>query len=109
MYECLILGKVMAQHPEVPPSLLADVFESLVAAIYLDGGLAIAHFRLACLHARAGHGDHAMRGFNNTLKVLPDDDEQRVRLYSGGSDKEIKSTYEALKASLQKVGEPIGK
>lgn len=35
--ECLILGKGMAQHPEVPPSLLADVFESLVAAIYLDG------------------------------------------------------------------------
>ncbi|MFV1966535.1 MAG: ribonuclease III [Pirellulaceae bacterium] len=36
--ECLILGKGMAQHPEVPPSLLADVFESLVAALYLDGG-----------------------------------------------------------------------
>jgi ribonuclease-3 len=38
LHECLILGKGMAQHPEVPPSLLADVFESLVAAIYLDGG-----------------------------------------------------------------------
>jgi ribonuclease-3 len=36
--DCLILGKGMAQHPEVPPSLLADVFESLVAALYLDGG-----------------------------------------------------------------------
>lgn len=34
----LILGKGMASHPKVPPSLLADVFESLVAAIYLDGG-----------------------------------------------------------------------
>ena len=28
----------MTTHPSVPPSLLADVFESLVAAIYLDGG-----------------------------------------------------------------------
>jgi ribonuclease III len=28
----------MATHPTVPSSLLADVFESLVAAIYLDGG-----------------------------------------------------------------------
>jgi ribonuclease-3 len=36
--EFLILGKGMTTHPSVPPSLLADVFESLVAAIYLDGG-----------------------------------------------------------------------
>lgn len=36
--EFLILGKGMTTHPNVPPSLLADVFESLVAAIYLDGG-----------------------------------------------------------------------
>ncbi|OHB67811.1 MAG: ribonuclease III [Planctomycetes bacterium RBG_13_63_9] len=38
MQGCLILGKGMTTHPTVPPSLLADVFESLVAAIYLDGG-----------------------------------------------------------------------
>jgi ribonuclease-3 len=37
--ECLLLGKGMAIHRTVPSSLLADVFESLVAAIYLDGGL----------------------------------------------------------------------
>ena len=36
--ECLILGKGMTTHPAVPPSVLADVFESLIAAIYLDGG-----------------------------------------------------------------------
>jgi ribonuclease-3 len=38
MQEFLILGKGMTTHPTVPASLLADVFESLVAAIYLDGG-----------------------------------------------------------------------
>jgi len=38
MEEFLILGKGMTTHPSIPPSLLADVFESLVAAIYLDGG-----------------------------------------------------------------------
>ena len=38
MQDFLILGKGMATHPAVPPSLLADVFESLVAAIHLDGG-----------------------------------------------------------------------
>src|SRR3954454_22503957 len=35
----LFMGKGMNGHPAVPPSLLADVYESLVAAIYLDGGL----------------------------------------------------------------------
>lgn len=40
--EFLILGKGMANHPSVPSSLLSDVFESLVAAIYLDGGDAAA-------------------------------------------------------------------
>lgn len=38
LQEFLIVGKGMASSPSVPPSLLADVFEALVAAIYLDGG-----------------------------------------------------------------------
>jgi ribonuclease-3 len=38
LQEFLILGKGMTTHAKVPPSLLSDVFESLVAAIYLDGG-----------------------------------------------------------------------
>src|SRR5436190_7312392 len=35
----LFLGKGMHIHTAVPSSMLADVYESLVAAIYLDGGL----------------------------------------------------------------------
>lgn len=38
LQEVLIIGKGMATNREVPASLLADVFESLLAAIYLDGG-----------------------------------------------------------------------
>jgi ribonuclease-3 len=38
MQEYLILGKGMTTHPTIPASVLADVFESLIAAIYLDGG-----------------------------------------------------------------------
>jgi ribonuclease-3 len=38
----LFLGKGMHAHAAVPASLLADVYESLVAAIYLDGGLEVA-------------------------------------------------------------------
>jgi len=40
MEEFLILGKGMTTHPSVPSSLLADVFESIVAGMYLDGGIA---------------------------------------------------------------------
>ena len=36
--EFLILGKGMTTNPVVPTSLLADVLESMIAAIYLDGG-----------------------------------------------------------------------
>src|SRR5205085_3023427 len=35
----LFMGRGMGAHAVVPPSMLADVYESLVAAIYLDGGL----------------------------------------------------------------------
>jgi ribonuclease-3 len=38
LQEFLVLGKGMTTTPTVPPSVLADVFESLTAGIYLDGG-----------------------------------------------------------------------
>jgi ribonuclease-3 len=38
LQEFLIVGKGMAASQTVPPSLMADAFESIVAAIYLDGG-----------------------------------------------------------------------
>jgi ribonuclease-3 len=37
--EFLILGKGMTTSPNVPRSVLSDVFEALIAAIYLDAGL----------------------------------------------------------------------
>jgi len=37
--EFLVMGKGMGSQEETPPSVLADVFESLVGAIYLDGGM----------------------------------------------------------------------
>jgi ribonuclease-3 len=38
---CLILGKGMTTDPNVPMSVLSDVFEALIAAVYLDGGDAV--------------------------------------------------------------------
>ena len=65
----LFLGKGMNGHYEVPDNLLADVFESLVAAIYLDGGLEPAkEFILKYLVA----GDRARRrGRARQLQVGP--------------------------------------
>jgi ribonuclease-3 len=37
--EFLVVGKGMGSHDETPSSVLADVFESLIGAIYLDGGM----------------------------------------------------------------------
>jgi ribonuclease-3 len=37
--EFLVLGKGMGAHEATPPSVLADVFESLIGAIFLDGGM----------------------------------------------------------------------
>lgn len=38
LQEFLIVGKGVSAHRTIPPSLLADVLESLIAAIHLDGG-----------------------------------------------------------------------
>ena len=40
--EYLFLGKGLLQNGEMPPNLLADVFEALVAAIFFDGGYDVA-------------------------------------------------------------------
>jgi ribonuclease-3 len=46
----LFLGKGMHLHSAVPPGMLADVYESLVGAMYLDGGLEpVRHFILKYL------------------------------------------------------------
>lgn len=37
--EFLIIGKGMGSHDQTPSSMLADVLESLIGAIYLDGGM----------------------------------------------------------------------
>jgi len=39
LHQYLVLGKGMAADPEIPRSVVAAVFESFVAAIYLDGGI----------------------------------------------------------------------
>ena len=61
--EFLFVGKGMSSALRVPRSVLADVFESLVAAIYLDGGLEPVqtfihqHMKSEIAHAATGESD----------------------------------------------------
>jgi ribonuclease-3 len=60
--EYLFMGKGMGSHEKTPHSVLADVFESLIGAIYLDGGMEAArrfittHIEPEIEAAVEGHG-----------------------------------------------------
>jgi len=63
--ECLIVGKGMASARRIPDSLMADVFESIVAAIFLDGGITAARdFVLTHLNGEIERADGAGMGDN---------------------------------------------
>ncbi len=62
LHEFLILGKGMTTQTHVPPSVLADVLESLVAAMYLDGGADVAR---EFIHRHIGPEiDRAVKGYH---------------------------------------------
>ena len=133
----LFLGKGMHGHAVVPSNLLADVYESLVAAIYLDGGLEAAReFILRHLGpeieevAEAAHAGNfksvlqqvAQREFNQTPQYLlldengPDHSkcfkvaaEIDRRRYHGawGRNKKEAEQRAAMNALAQIAGDPV--
>jgi ribonuclease-3 len=133
----LFLGKGMHVGASVPASLLADVYESLVAAIYLDGGLEVAkEFILRYLAAEieqvaeGAHGGNfksvlqqvAQREFGATPQYLVLDekgpDHSKCfkiaahidrRTYAGawGRNKKEAEQRAAMNALAQINGEPI--
>ncbi|MEM6688407.1 MAG: ribonuclease III [Planctomycetota bacterium] len=44
--ECLIVGRGVTRNRSFPRSLVSDVFESVVAALYLDGGMEVVRRRI---------------------------------------------------------------
>lgn len=74
--ELLRLGKGMQTHSELPPSLLAAVMESVIGAIYLDGGLEAAQSLmmplLAPVIARAARSGH-QQNFKSVLQHVAQD------------------------------------
>lgn len=67
LQECLFVGKGVLSSPVVPPSLLADAFESLVAAVYLDGGMEAAR-RFVTTHIVPEVGLAAAEDFSGNYK-----------------------------------------
>ena len=65
----LILGKGMAADPTVPRSVLAAAFESLIAAIYLDGGMTAAE-RFILAHVDAEIEAAVSSEFGGNFKSL---------------------------------------
>jgi ribonuclease-3 len=133
----LFLGRGMHVHTDVPSNLLADVYESVVAAVFLDGGLEAARpFILRHLGpeieqvAEGAHGGNfksqlqqvAQREFNSTPQyVLLDEngpDHSRCfkiavvidrRQYAGawGRNKKEAEQRAAMNAFAQINGEPV--
>ncbi|MGL4462665.1 MAG: ribonuclease III [Planctomycetia bacterium] len=78
----LVLGKGMSSQSVIPQSVLADAFESLIAAVFLDGGwepakaLVLAHLRDEITKAAGGgteenHKSHLQQRAQRELSITP--------------------------------------
>lgn len=68
---CLIVGKGVTKSRSFPRSLVSDVFESVVAAIYLDAGLDVVRVRLRkwlAEEVQAAVADQSSGNFKSTLQ-----------------------------------------
>ena len=71
--ECLILGKGMQLANGVPKSLLSDVYEAIIAAVYLDGGFdAAREFILRSVHEELQQAviGHSIGNYKSALQQL---------------------------------------
>jgi ribonuclease III len=135
--EFLIIGKGMGSHDQTPSSMMADVFESLIGAVYLDGGMEAAgrfivrHIEPEIDAAVVGHGglnyksnlqQVAQRQFGETPSYLlldekgPDHSKcfkiaarigSRSYAPAWGRNKKEAEQRAALNALCQLAGEPL--
>jgi ribonuclease-3 len=82
--ECLILGRGLTQGTGVPKSLLSDVYEAIIAAIYLDGGLAAAReFIQRTIDSELRHAvqGHSVGNYKSALQHLAQRDHGVAPVY----------------------------
>jgi ribonuclease III len=71
--DCLILGRGMRQGAEIPKSVLSDLYEALIAAIYLDSGIDAARafiFRTMHEEIRRAVDGRSVGNYKSTLQQL---------------------------------------
>lgn len=82
--KCLILGKGMQQAAGVPKSLLSDVYEAIIAAIYLDGGFQAAReFILRTVQDELQQAvlGHSIANYKSALQQLSQKDHGSAPMY----------------------------
>jgi ribonuclease-3 len=82
--ECLILGRGLSQGAGVPRSLLSDVYEAIIAAIYLDGGMeAAVDFiqRTIAEELREAVDGHSIGNYKSALQQLSQRDHGAAPVY----------------------------
>ncbi len=82
--ECLILGKGMQLASGVPKSLLSDVYEAIIAAVYLDGGFdAAREFILRSVHDELQQAviGHSIGNYKSALQQLAQRDHGSAPVY----------------------------
>jgi ribonuclease-3 len=81
--DCLIIGRGMITSDGLPRSLLSDVFESIVAAIYLDGGgVAAQTFVLRCMESEIALAADGQSGnYKSALQHLAQKDYSATPIY----------------------------
>lgn len=82
--ECLILGRGLTQGSGVPKSLLSDVYEALIAAIYLDGGMERAKDfiqRTIADELRAAVDGHSIGNYKSALQQISQRDHGSAPVY----------------------------
>jgi ribonuclease III len=84
LQEFLILGRGLSHSDGVPRSLLSDVYEALIAAIYLDGGIAAAKefiHRTIADELSTAVDDHSIGNYKSALQQLSQRDHGSAPVY----------------------------
>lgn len=82
--ECLILGRGLTQGAGVPKSLLSDVYEAIIAAVYLDGGLEAAKsfiHRTIADELHAAVDGHSIGNYKSALQQISQRDHGSAPVY----------------------------